>query len=279
MRSVVARLPIGGGVLLDATTHQESRHSALRRQDRSYRRTAVPNSEKPAGHLGDIRDAITDLVLNAVDAMPDGGTPTIRSRSVVLQGALPVGCTTATQVSVEVCDTGVGMSEAAHSGTSSRSIRPRVSAAPGSGSPWFMAWRSVTTRSCIGKLNASSERMPTVRACTLSELLTHGARISRWANLFHCLPSRARPIREAMRNLGAKVLITARPPASGGHGTPIFSFVRSRRMTDPSGCRARAGARHATGLDFVTAISAIIACINNAGPGLNQLGRRATTQA
>lgn len=51
------------------------------------------------GVEADIRDAITNLILNAIDAMPDGGTLTIRSRSA------------ASRVSIEVCDTGVGMSE------------------------------------------------------------------------------------------------------------------------------------------------------------------------
>jgi len=34
----------------------------------------------------------------------------------------------------------------------------------------------------------------------------------------------------------------------------------------------------ASGLDFVTALSAVLACINNTGPGLNQVGP-ATTYA
>ncbi len=55
------------------------------------------------GAEGDIRDAITNLILNAIDAMPDGGTLTIRSRSV------------ASRVSIEVCDTGAGMSETVRS--------------------------------------------------------------------------------------------------------------------------------------------------------------------
>jgi PAS domain S-box-containing protein len=58
------------------------------------------NLPEIAGAESEIRDALTNLVLNAVDAMPDGGTLTLRSR------VLPSG-----RVQVEVADTGIGMSE------------------------------------------------------------------------------------------------------------------------------------------------------------------------
>jgi signal transduction histidine kinase/ActR/RegA family two-component response regulator len=51
------------------------------------------------GAQGEIRDAVTNLVFNAVDAMPSGGTLTLRSYS------------TQHHVTVEVCDTGIGMTE------------------------------------------------------------------------------------------------------------------------------------------------------------------------
>jgi CheY-like chemotaxis protein len=54
------------------------------------------------GDAVEIRDALTNLVFNAVDAMPEGGTITIRTR--VMNGGAP-------KVVVEVIDTGVGMSE------------------------------------------------------------------------------------------------------------------------------------------------------------------------
>jgi len=50
------------------------------------------------GVRAEIRDALTNLVLNAVDAMPQGGTLTLRSYGSHYH------------VTVEVCDTGVGMS-------------------------------------------------------------------------------------------------------------------------------------------------------------------------
>lgn len=55
------------------------------------------------GAEGEIRDALTNLILNSVDAMPEGGTLTVRSHLA------------ATAVHVEVCDTGVGMDEHARS--------------------------------------------------------------------------------------------------------------------------------------------------------------------
>jgi CheY-like chemotaxis protein len=56
------------------------------------------------GVESEIRDAVTNLILNAVDAMPDGGTVTVRSR--LIGGSVAV-------VAVEVSDTGVGMDEQA----------------------------------------------------------------------------------------------------------------------------------------------------------------------
>jgi signal transduction histidine kinase/CheY-like chemotaxis protein len=51
------------------------------------------------GVQAEIRDALTNLVLNAVDSMPEGGTLTLRSHCAQHH------------VTVEVCDTGVGMTE------------------------------------------------------------------------------------------------------------------------------------------------------------------------
>jgi len=53
----------------------------------------------------EIRDALTNLIFNAVDAMPEGGTLTLRTRLVSSGGDIT------RQVQVEVADTGIGMDE------------------------------------------------------------------------------------------------------------------------------------------------------------------------
>src|SRR5438132_1195039 len=53
----------------------------------------------------EIRDALTNLIFNAVDAMPAGGTLTLRTRLVSSGGDIT------RQVQVEVADTGIGMDE------------------------------------------------------------------------------------------------------------------------------------------------------------------------
>jgi signal transduction histidine kinase/CheY-like chemotaxis protein len=61
------------------------------------------------GAEGEIREALTNLIFNAVDAMPEGGTLTLRSRA-----------RRSDQVCVEVIDTGLGMDEA----TRTRCLEP-----------------------------------------------------------------------------------------------------------------------------------------------------------
>jgi signal transduction histidine kinase/NO-binding membrane sensor protein with MHYT domain/ActR/RegA family two-component response regulator len=61
-----------------------------------------PAPDLPAilGVESEVREALTNLIFNAVDAMPDGGVLTLRTRSVAPAAAV-----------VEVSDTGVGMNE------------------------------------------------------------------------------------------------------------------------------------------------------------------------
>jgi PAS domain S-box-containing protein len=65
---------------------------------------------KILGAENEVRDALTNLLLNAVDAMPDGGTITLRTRLNSRD----------TEVIVEIQDTGIGMSET----TRSRCLEP-----------------------------------------------------------------------------------------------------------------------------------------------------------
>ncbi|TLZ23698.1 MAG: PAS domain S-box protein [Gammaproteobacteria bacterium] len=72
----------------------------------------APDLPRIMGAESEIRDALTNLVLNAVDAMPEGGTLTLRTG--VSNGA-DREASAAPQVQVEIRDTGVGMTEAVRS--------------------------------------------------------------------------------------------------------------------------------------------------------------------
>jgi len=62
------------------------------------------------GAEGEIRDALTNLIFNAVDAMPEGGTLTLRTRRV--ESPEPTDeVPPISQVHIEISDTGVGMDE------------------------------------------------------------------------------------------------------------------------------------------------------------------------
>ncbi len=65
-------------------------------------RELAPDLPPVMGVESEIRDALTNLIFNAVDAMPQGGTITMRSR---------IGVTSASAVVVEVIDEGMGMDE------------------------------------------------------------------------------------------------------------------------------------------------------------------------
>jgi len=62
------------------------------------------------GVESEIREALTNLVFNAVDALPGGGTVTLRTR-VTEHAPLAAGATRLQTVHVEVADTGGGMDE------------------------------------------------------------------------------------------------------------------------------------------------------------------------
>jgi PAS domain S-box-containing protein len=61
---------------------------------------------KVAVAANELRDALTNLVLNAVDAMPTGGTLALRTRRLERRDAASAG---RSEVCLEVADTGIGM--------------------------------------------------------------------------------------------------------------------------------------------------------------------------
>jgi signal transduction histidine kinase/CheY-like chemotaxis protein/uncharacterized membrane protein affecting hemolysin expression len=74
----------------------------------------APDLPEIMGAEGEIRDALTNLIFNAVDAMPQGGTLTLRTRISDARDGPPQaeGASDAEpRATVEVTDTGIGMDE------------------------------------------------------------------------------------------------------------------------------------------------------------------------
>lgn len=69
-----------------------------------------PRNPEVTGDESEIREALTNLVFNALDAMPEGGTLTLRSRMADLP-IHPHGGPTSPPVIIEVTDTGMGMDD------------------------------------------------------------------------------------------------------------------------------------------------------------------------
>ena len=69
-----------------------------------------PRNPEVTGDEAEIREALTNLVFNALDAMPNGGTLTLRSRVAELT-ILPRAEPTSPPVIIEVSDTGLGMDD------------------------------------------------------------------------------------------------------------------------------------------------------------------------
>ncbi len=68
-----------------------------------------PHPPKFAGIESEIREALVNLVLNAVDALPAGGFITVRTRVIRPEGEKPDAAFT--HAVLEISDTGVGMDE------------------------------------------------------------------------------------------------------------------------------------------------------------------------
>lgn len=107
------QLPVAAGELLQqvADLTRASWHDMPQQHGATIRLTVESSPDLPCfpGVDSDIREALTNLVLNAVDAMPDGGDLALRTRLLELGGQEGQG---ERRVCIEVSDTGVGMDEA-----------------------------------------------------------------------------------------------------------------------------------------------------------------------
>jgi signal transduction histidine kinase/ActR/RegA family two-component response regulator len=74
------------------------------------RRELEPDLPLATGVESEIREALINLVFNAVDAMPQGGVLTLRTRAVAA-GEAGAPSDAPVQVAIEVADTGIGMDE------------------------------------------------------------------------------------------------------------------------------------------------------------------------
>ncbi len=97
---------------------------------------------------GELRDALTNLIFNAVDAMPEGGTLTIRTRRVE-----PSSPDAGSHVHLEIGDTGVGMDEA----TQQQCLEPffTTKGERGSGLGLAMVYGMITRHSAELQLESS----------------------------------------------------------------------------------------------------------------------------
>src|ERR1700685_940822 len=120
-----------------------------------------PAHEPPAvmGIESEIRDALTNLIFNAVDAMPEGGTLTLRTRAIS-SGSVASG-DAARHVHVEVCDTGIGMNEE----TRRRCLEPffTTKGERGTGLGLAMVYGMVQRHSAELEIDSTPTRGTTVR--------------------------------------------------------------------------------------------------------------------
>jgi len=101
----------------------------------------------------EIRDALTNLIFNAVDAMPAGGTLSVRTRNMISNGE--------PRAFIEVTDTGVGMDE----DTRRRCLEPfyTTKGERGSGLGLAMVYGMIQRHSAELEIESASGRGTTVR--------------------------------------------------------------------------------------------------------------------
>ncbi len=93
-------------------THARWSDMAQRRGVSIQVRTELaPDLPAIMGAENEIREALTNVIFNAIDAMPSGGPLTLRTQVVHQDAVLPQGPSTRGLVQVEVIDSGIGMDE------------------------------------------------------------------------------------------------------------------------------------------------------------------------
>jgi signal transduction histidine kinase/ActR/RegA family two-component response regulator len=105
---------------------------------------------------GEMRDALTNLIFNAVDAMPEGGILTIRTQQLE-----PSGAEATARVCIEIGDTGIGMDEA----TQRRCLEPffTTKGERGSGLGLAMVYGMITRHSAELQLDSTPGHGSTFR--------------------------------------------------------------------------------------------------------------------
>jgi signal transduction histidine kinase/DNA-binding response OmpR family regulator len=213
------------------------------------------------GSEGELRDALTNLIFNAVDAMPDGGTLTLRTR--LLSSASRGAEEAARQVHVEVADTGIGMDEE----TRRRCLEPfyTTKGERGTGLGLAMVYGMVQRHSAELDIDSAVSRGTTVRlifaaADALALPVAAGAPLQLPAQRLRILlvdddPMLIKSLRDILQQDGHVVTV-----AQGGqqgidtfaaalaHGTPFSIVITDLGMPYVDGRKVAASVKAASAL-------------------------------
>ena len=198
----------------------------------------APDLPAIMGADNEIRDALTNLVFNAVDAMPAGGTLTLRTRAEARDGTMP------TRVIVEVSDTGIGMDEE----TRRRCLEPffTTKGERGTGLGLAMVYGMIQRHSADLEIDSAPGRGTTMRLvfAAASPAIAQRARCD-----LRCTPSRPSAPAAGGRRSDAAQLVRGhpargrphrrRPPAAGRRASSLPVCLRAERALRPGDHRPR----------------------------------------
>jgi CheY-like chemotaxis protein/anti-sigma regulatory factor (Ser/Thr protein kinase) len=121
----------------------------------------APDLPAIMGADNEIREALTNLIFNAVDAMPNGGPLTLRTRMTPGNGSYADEAATAKFVQLEVIDAGIGMDE--H--TRQRCLEPffTTKGERGTGLGLAMVYGAIQRHSADIEIESTLDRGTTVR--------------------------------------------------------------------------------------------------------------------